>query len=256
MRVSRLSAITFLLAALVAPQTLNAGGNHVLVPNGYRGGTMSAPNLGISPSTPDQNKSSAPLPKKKKDASTNQEASSDSTGTRNALTATPKKPNKQNFGRANIIHLSDTSKFIDPTALKLPKKLTISFSEKSTADKRDLFFIKKKLGLLAEEVADACYLGPFGYLMTTEDRYRLGRGLNNEPAVYYAGDIRGLSLRTQAYCRVKGKIPRTILPLVEIEDRFVLPLQAVNCKPPANGEVSELIITYRGSKQKAECVYQ
>jgi hypothetical protein len=265
------TATCFLFVATFFPQGLRAASN-VLLPKDSSNSSTSLPNLGLGDPAPAAAPAAVPAPAS---PSTPTQATrpmeipgfpfcSDSKGSPDPNGKIPcplddKKTTKdysppKDLGR--IIHETDSSETLAQTSKNLPNSLVISFSDKSSFGAKDLEEIGSKLGLNSKEIPSSCTLSTQGILKTDKDTYIMGGGLSPKVTVRYDGVIKDFILRAQALCLVKGDPPTPESGfLVEINDRFVVPLQQINCEGLANRKISNLTITYNGSGT-SPCAYK
>jgi hypothetical protein len=243
MRRKLLSASLFLFAATLAPQALHATGN-VLLPKNDSGNPSSFLNLGLGLQPP----SSAPAADTKTPLtpSVPEPPAAAPVPVPAPMPTPPASPDSP-----HIFHETYDPGQPDPS---LPKGITIVFSDKSSFSANDVAEISKKLGLSRNQIASSCNLSLRGFIQTEKNRYMASGWLSPQIPVRYDGTINKFQAKAVALCPVNGPLPPGNWSLTEIDDRFVVPLQAISCGGP-KGRVNALVITYDGSNA-APCAYQ
>jgi hypothetical protein len=236
------------------------------------GATATAPNLGLMPtiSSPTPAKAATTAPPAPPPAATTEAAttaaSTTPTETQNAAPS-PAPQNSSFFQKVgqffsgsrreslpSIIHEVDAPAAANSNPLNLPYSLTIYFSNRSSLSQADAGVIGNKLGLTPNQISSACYLSTRGALTTTTGHYLINIGLSPQPKVYWDGGVKSFLLIAEALCLAGPNLPHNNNTLVQLNDRFVIPLQSITCPPPIP-RARSLIITYNGT-QNAQCTYQ
>jgi hypothetical protein len=229
-----------LFAALLSPHVSQAAGN-VLLPRDDSGSSSALPNLGLSV-TP---KTTAPVaatpePAKKQEAPETKPQATEKTA-----------PSSASSNPTRVIIETESSYQPGST---LPNSLTISMSDKSSFSKTDAAKITDKLGLSGDQIPSSCFLSARGAIKTDKSLYSTGIKSSPQVSVRYDGTITGYMLTAQALCLMAGPLPQKGGIIVKLGDRYVVPLQQINCPLPS-GKVSDLIVVYDGS-DKSLCAYQ
>lgn len=275
MRRISFAALGLLLAATLAPQALYAAGN-VLLPSASSssdGSTASLPNLGLSASTPSTDTAAPtdlPAMTVTKPALPPATVKSTVAPTQTPSTAPAEQPTIEippiapitdsdvrglppGTVPTRVIHQPDASAMPAASNAGAPNSLTIGFSPRSYFGARDAAEIGNKLGISRDQISASCYLSVGGVVQTDKGSSVIAAGLSPQVTVHYAGTIKSYMIGAQAMCVAGNNLPPGSGFIVEIGNRFVVPLQQINCAAP-NRQSSTLTLTYNGNNG-TQCVY-
>jgi len=139
--------------------------------------------------------------------------------------------------------------------LKTPYSLAVGFATTSVWGPGDIAEVNNHLGIDRASVTSLCRLSLGGMLLTSKQPYAFESGLSPHANVSYDGTITNATIHIQALCN-KVPLPPNKGIVIQIGDKYTVPLGSVTCPPPPYTNVlKQLIILYAGNGG-GECKYQ
>ncbi len=133
-----------------------------------------------------------------------------------------------------------------------PYTLSIDVGDKSVFGPNDIQGISQKLGIPANKISQQCGLTITGIMQSDKGGAIVQGGVSPHATVRYDGNLQGMLLSAQAVCLV-DKLPLYAGYVSKIGNRFVAPLQGVNCVPP-QGHPHSMVVQYQGDGA-SQCFY-